>query len=102
MNFQRDSSAFTLCPPWLKAAAALGFVLIAAVTTSAAADGRLIEAIKQKDIQLVRSLVKQRVDVNAPQGDGTTALHWAVRVDSLDIADALLRAGAKAGAVNDN
>jgi ankyrin len=62
----------------------------------------LIQAIRSKDIVAVRTLVGQRVDVNAPQGDGSTALHWAARLDDLAIADVLIRAGARASVANDN
>ena len=50
----------------------------------------------------MRALIKQRVDVNAPQGDGATALHWAAHVDDLAIADLLIRAGARAAVANEN
>ena len=33
---------------------------------------------------------KQRADVNAPQADGMTALHWAVYHDDLEMAELLL------------
>ena len=68
----------------------------------AAPDLRLIQAVRNKDPQAVRTLLSQRIDVNAPQGDGATALHWAARVDDLAIADLLLRAGARAAVANDN
>ena len=41
---------------------------------------------------------QQPLDVNAVRVDGTTALHAAVYEDRLDVADALLRAGATPGA----
>ena len=63
---------------------------------------RLIKAVRSKDAATVRALIKQRVDVNAPQGDGATALHWAAHVDDLTIADLLIRAGARAAVANDN
>jgi ankyrin repeat protein len=78
-------------------------VLVAQVVVAAAgADARLIKAVRGKDAATVRALVKQRVDVNAPQGDGATALHWAAHVDDLSIADLLIRAGARATVANDN
>src|SRR5438067_9815257 len=43
----------------------------------------------------VRTLLQQKIDVNAPQPDGTTALHWAVRRDDVATAQALIRAGAR-------
>ena len=45
-------------------------------------------------------MLQRKADVNAPQIDGTTALHWAVRVDDLETADLLIRAGAKVSAAN--
>src|SRR5215510_6181751 len=54
----------------------------------------------RKDVQAVRTLLKQNADANVPQSDGTTALHWAARWDDVEIADALIRAGANPRAVN--
>jgi ankyrin repeat protein len=71
------------------------------VTLSAASDLRLIDAIKAHDTAAVRALLKARADVNATQGDGTTALHWAVRYDDSAIVDLLLRAGARVNVAND-
>ncbi len=62
---------------------------------------RLIQAVKDRDIESVRALLKQRIDVNAAQGDGATALHWAVHRDDLAMADLLIRSGARANAAND-
>jgi ankyrin repeat protein len=42
----------------------------------------------------VRALVKQHSNVNAPQPDGTTALHWAAHWNDLEAVNLLLRAGA--------
>lgn len=61
----------------------------------------LIEAVKQQDTASVRELLQQRVDVNAPEGDGATALHWAVYGDDAALVDLLIAAGAKAGVAND-
>jgi ankyrin repeat protein len=68
---------------------------------SAATDLRLIDAVKSRDLERVRALVKERVDVNARQGDGATALHWAVHRDDLDAVDLLIAAGAKADVADD-
>src|SRR6266705_5597213 len=67
-----------------------------------AADLRLVEAAKAGDKVAVRSLLKQHVDVNAPQADGATALSWAAYQDDLETADLLIAAGAKASTANDN
>ena len=61
----------------------------------------LIDAVKNVDHDAVRTLLKQGVNVNATEGDGTTALHWASYRDDLETADALIRAGAKVNAAND-
>ena len=68
---------------------------------AAAADLRLIQAVKTEDVESVRGLLNQRVDVNAPQGDGATALHWAAHRDNLAIADLLIRSGARANVADD-
>ena len=60
---------------------------------SAAGDLRLIEAVKTSNLESVRALLKARVDVNTPQADGATALHWAAHRDDLTTADILIRAG---------
>jgi ankyrin repeat protein len=67
-----------------------------------AADGTsLIDAARNADTTALRSLLTQRVDVNAAAADGTTALHWASYRDNLESADLLIRAGAKVNAAND-
>jgi ankyrin repeat protein len=60
----------------------------------AATDARLIEAAKNHDKDAVRALLKERVDVNSPESDGTTALHWAAHTNDLEIAQILIKAGA--------
>jgi uncharacterized protein len=46
------------------------------------------------------ALLQQRGDVNKPEADGTTALHWAVRNDDVALVDRLIRAGASVKAAN--
>jgi ankyrin repeat protein len=65
-----------------------------------AASSDLADAAMHKNKDAVRSLLQKKVDVNAPQVDGTTALHWAVRGDDLETADLLIRAGANVSAAN--
>ena len=55
----------------------------------------LVEVVKNLDREAVRALLQRSVDVNARAADGSTALHWAVHGDSLDLVDQLLRAGAR-------
>ncbi len=87
----------------IRTVAAISLVVLAtAALSGAAGDLRLIKAVRNKDAAAVRTLIKQRVDVNAPQGDGATALHWAAHLNDLTIADLLLRAGARASVANEN
>ncbi|HZA94975.1 MAG TPA: ankyrin repeat domain-containing protein, partial [Burkholderiaceae bacterium] len=80
----------------------VAITLMQVAVLAAGADARLIKAVRSKDAATVRVLIKQRVDVNAPLGDGATALHLAAHVDDLTIADLLIRAGARAAVANDN
>jgi ankyrin repeat protein len=68
--------------------------------TAAAASSPMADAAMKQNREAIRSLLRQKADVNAPQVDGTTALHWAVRLDDLDTADLLIRAGAKVSVAN--
>jgi ankyrin repeat protein len=58
------------------------------------------DAAMKGNKEAVRALLQQKANVNAPQSDGTTALHWAVRSDDLETADLLIRAGANVSAAN--
>jgi ankyrin repeat protein len=66
----------------------------------AATDPRVTEAVKHGDRQAVQRLLNAHVDVNAPEVDGTTPLHWAVLANDLEMIRVLLRAGANVKAVN--
>src|SRR5215475_1387336 len=65
-----------------------------------AASSEIADAAMNKNKDAVRSLLLKKTDVNAPQVDGTTALHWAVRADDLETTDLLIRAGANVSAAN--
>lgn len=76
-------------------------IVLLSVTTlvsAAATDTRLSTAAMNGDKAIVQSLLKENVDVNAPQGDGTTALHWAAYRDDLEMAQLLIQAGARTDA----
>ena len=61
----------------------------------------LIEAVRNQDHDAVRALLREQVDVNAPQPDGATSLHWAVHWENLEIAALLIGAGADVNVAND-
>ena len=48
-------------------------VLLAAALTAASVDTRLIDAAKKQDASAVRTLLQQKIDVNAQSPDGATA-----------------------------
>ena len=52
--------------------------------------GTLADAAKNADRNTLQALLKSGANVNAAQGDGTTALHWASYRDDLDAADLLI------------
>lgn len=56
----------------------------------------------RRDSARVRLLLKQGADVNAAQGDGMTALHWAAMYGAADEAKMLMFAGARLDAVTRN
>ena len=62
---------------------------------------RVVDAVKRQDPLAVRSLLDAGADVNATQGDGATALHWAAYWNDLTMAQLLLDAGARVSAAND-
>jgi ankyrin repeat protein len=59
------------------------------------------DAAMHRDAVRLRKLISSRVNVNAPQPDGTTALHWAAYHGDAQIATALLRARANPAAVTE-
>jgi len=77
------------------------FLLIAGASTGAATDDtRVIAAIKRGDAAAARTLLRQGVSAKVVDADGTTALHWAVRADHVDLTKALLAAGAQPSAAD--
>ena len=76
-------------------------MLTIVLTAALLAGVPLIDAVKTADREAVRALLQKKVDVNAAEGDGTTALLWASYKDDVEIADLLIRAGANVNAAND-
>src|SRR5215467_35690 len=79
----------------------LAAILCIILPVAASAAGlNAADAAQRKDKDALRTLLKQRGDVNAAQPDGTTALHWAAHWNDAEAVDLLLRAGANAKAEN--
>lgn len=68
---------------------------------SAGSTPEIIEAIKAPDLARVRLLVAAATDVDATQGDGATALHWAAYRNDLDAVGLLIEAGADVNLANE-
>ena len=79
----------------------LSAVLLGTPAATAAPAATLVDAVKAGDRTAALALIEQRADANLPEADGTTALHWAVHHNDLDLATRLIRAGAKVNARND-
>ena len=69
--------------------------------TAVAEPSDLLEAAKQADVAAVRALLEQGAAVDAIEGDGTTALHWASYHDEIATVQRLLTAGADVNVAND-
>jgi uncharacterized protein len=75
-------------------------IVVVAMTGAVAAQSRapIADAAQNKDAAAVRKLIKEGGDVNAAQGDGMTALHYAALSGDAELAQMLLYAGANVGA----
>jgi ankyrin repeat protein len=77
-----------------------GLLLCVSSTHAAVGPTSVVDAVKKADKAAIRALLQQRADVNAPEPDGTTALHWAAYTDDMDTVELLIRAGANAKTTN--
>jgi ankyrin repeat protein len=76
-------------------------LLVLSVWTATAAQSPLADAAEKSDRATIRALLKQQADVNAPQADGMTALHWAVYLDDFETAKLLAEANANVKVTNE-
>ena len=67
-------------------------ILMVGMTTT---EAPVADAAMHGDIEEVRSLLRSGADVNAAQGDGMTALHWAAQTGDRQLAEVLVYAGAR-------
>ena len=84
----------------MKTSKCLAWILAAALTSSLSASGPsgIADAAMARDTAAVKKLLKEGGDVNAAQGDGMTALHWAALNGDAELASMLLYAGANVSA----
>src|SRR5436309_3145632 len=80
--------------------AATGLVLFTCTFARAVGKSDVADAVMNGDKAALRTLLQQKADVNAPQVDGATALHWAVYREDLESAGALVAAGATVDVAN--
>jgi ankyrin repeat protein len=72
----------------------LCLLLLLLLTAAGAPDSPVADAAMRGDVDEVRELLRTGADVNAAQGDGMTALHWAADNGDAGIAQILVYAGA--------
>jgi len=70
----------------------LGALCLNALVLAQAAT--VTDGARRGDREAVRTLLKSGADVNAAEGDGTTALHWAARRGDAELVQMLVSAGA--------
>ncbi|MEX2467382.1 MAG: ankyrin repeat domain-containing protein, partial [Gemmatimonadota bacterium] len=76
----------------------LGALLATLLLTAGSTDSPVADAAERGDVETVVALLRQGADVNAAQGDGLTALHWAAMNNNAEMAGVLLYAGAESEA----
>jgi uncharacterized protein len=74
-------------------------LFVTAFLHAATSSSPVADTAMKGDRDALRDLLKQGGDVNAPQGDGMTALHWAAERGDAQMAEMLVYAGANVSAV---
>jgi ankyrin repeat protein len=68
---------------------------VALGASAQATASEVADAAMRGQREVVRAALARKADVNAPQADGSTALHWAVDRDDVNMVELLIRAGAR-------
>lgn len=71
-----------------------GLVLGIVLMTAAPVQPQVADAARRGELETVRALLREGADVNAAQGDGMTAMHWAARNGDVGMIRVLRYAGA--------
>src|SRR5690606_23166298 len=98
-RWNRRQGARRQCLP-VRFALAFAMLACALALPLRAAEPSLADAVEAEDRERIRALLEAKADVNAPQPDGMTALHWAVFRDDLELTAKLFACGADANATN--
>lgn len=78
---------------WLRFSSLVAIVALS-VALNARSNAPVADAAMAREREAVKALLKSGADVNAAQGDGMTALHWAARNGDAELTQMLLFAGA--------
>ena len=76
------------------------FALCGALSAASLPEPRVADAVRKMDAAAVRAALAAGADINTPQVDGTTALHWAAHNDDMAMLMTLLGAKADVNAAN--
>jgi uncharacterized protein len=77
----------------------LGILLAVALIGAGLVEAPVADAARRGDREAVRSLLRDGADVNAAQGDGMSALHWAAEHGDAEMVEMLIYAGAEIQAI---
>ncbi len=100
MRVRRASGLSRAAKSFVAVGLGVASVGLGSAVSAAAPEATLADAMQRGDTAAVRVLLEQRVDVNATQGDGATALHWAVYLNDAETTAVLIRAGANVAPPN--
>lgn len=87
-------------PVWSACSVAIGAMLLSAAVVASGPSSAVADAAEKANWTQVRALIKQRAQIDAPQADGMTALHWTIYHDDAAMATQLIGAGANIKAAN--
>ncbi|HLK48554.1 MAG TPA: ankyrin repeat domain-containing protein [Bryobacteraceae bacterium] len=90
-------------PSWRRcnAGSAVLAFLAAPAWSASLNNADLIKAVRAGDITAVHAMIQRGANVNEPEANGTTALHWAAYQEDVPMVKSLLAAGAKVRVANE-
>ena len=79
----------------------IGLTLFTLIADVVQASQEVVDAARAESLEEVRTLIESGADTNLPQGDGATALHWAVYWENSEMVDLLLAHNVDVDVAND-